>query len=136
MEPDIAQPDLGRRAITFYTRLGGSLTVNVDLFQRIVETLDDVITLQDAQGRLIYVSPSAQRLLGLAPSNCLEPSATTLSIPTIARASIYGPTSLRRWSEPPKSNFAAEGATVPIAGFGPPAKSCTMRAGKLSCSAV
>jgi two-component system cell cycle sensor histidine kinase/response regulator CckA len=45
--------------------------VNVDLFQRILEAMDEVVILQDAQGRLIYVSPFVQHLLGFAPKELL-----------------------------------------------------------------
>ena len=48
------------------------MTINVDLFQRILESMDEVVLLQDGQGRLVYVSPFARRLLGFAPEELLD----------------------------------------------------------------
>jgi len=57
------------------------LTVNVDLFQRILESIDEVVTLQDGQGKLVYVSPFARRVLGFAPEELAGSPATDLFHP-------------------------------------------------------
>jgi PAS domain S-box-containing protein len=43
------------------------LTVSADLLRTIVDSLEDVVTLRDSQGRFVFVSPSVLRLTGFAP---------------------------------------------------------------------
>ncbi len=45
--------------------------MSADLSRTIVESLEDVVTLRDPQGRLVFVSPSVLRLTGSSPAQLL-----------------------------------------------------------------
>jgi two-component system cell cycle sensor histidine kinase/response regulator CckA len=52
-------------------RIKGFLPVSEDLYRRIAESLDDVLSLDDMQGRIMYISPAIQRLTGFSPGELM-----------------------------------------------------------------
>jgi two-component system cell cycle sensor histidine kinase/response regulator CckA len=46
--------------------------VNAQLFQSVIEAMKDMVALQNAGGRLVYVNPSASHLLGFTPEDLLD----------------------------------------------------------------
>jgi PAS domain S-box-containing protein len=48
--------------------LGESVRRSGDLFQRLIENATDIIHVLDEQGRILYMSPSIERVLGYAPA--------------------------------------------------------------------
>jgi|GEM_PF-328018 len=52
-------------------RIEAALRASEERFRQFVEGTEDLITSVDAQGRFLYVSPSARRIFGLEPQDCL-----------------------------------------------------------------
>lgn len=55
--------------------------VNIQLFQSAIEAMKDMVALQDASGRLVYVNPAASHLLGFSPEDLLDTSGEDLIHP-------------------------------------------------------
>jgi PAS domain S-box-containing protein len=55
--------------------------MDADLFRWIVEALEDVVTLHDSTGRLVYVNPAARHLTGFAPEELVGTPAHELAHP-------------------------------------------------------
>lgn len=50
-------------------------------FQRFVEATDDLVTVVDPRGRLLYVNPAAEQIFGVSPEECVNLSAWEFILP-------------------------------------------------------
>ncbi|MEP6988395.1 MAG: PAS domain-containing sensor histidine kinase, partial [Chloroflexota bacterium] len=69
------------RDITERKRLESSLRQNEERLRLITDNVQDLITLNDTKGKLVFVSPSARTLLGYEPESLLEMSSIDLIHP-------------------------------------------------------